>query len=199
MIGVPLARAGVALLATLLAAGMVAAPATAAEPGPGQTSLELECPDGSWVTVIVPDPPSDADIAAAFDANCPTVPSTEEPPAPSGDGPVVKVASKSLFRQTLRDLRQNEFFIKVKCSRKCSIRSSVQAVVLSPRALPVSIDVEMELAADTWTRVKVRFRKADRAIFRKATKVRVTGFVEARDAKGRDTTYQWERTCRLAS
>ena len=199
MIRVVLARAGVALVAMLLAVGMVAAPAAAEEPGPGQTSLELECPDGSWVTVIVPDPPSDADITAAIAANCPTDPSTEEPPAPSGDGPAVKVASRSLFRQTLRDLRQNEFFIKVKCSRKCWIRSSVQAVVLSPKALPVSIDVEKELAADTWTRVRVPFRKADRAIFRKATKVRVTGFVEARDAKGRDTTYQWERTCRLAS
>jgi hypothetical protein len=199
MTRVPLARAGIALLATLLAVGLLAAPAAAEEPGPGQVSMELECPDGSWVTVIVPDPPSDADIAAAAAASCPTAPSTGGSTVPSGDGPAVKVASRSLFAQTLWDLRQNEFFIKVKCSRKCWVRSSVQAIVLSPRALPVSIDVEKELPAGTWTRVRVPFRKADRAIFRKASKVRVTGFVEARDAKGRDTTYQWERTCRLAS
>lgn len=196
-------RALVALAAALVVLLPMSGSATADTPvpGPGEALAEIECPDGSWRTVVLPDPPSQSDIEAAVRVHCPDGETAEPTPpaAPTGDGPSVRVATKPLLRQDLSDLRENSFFVEVSCSRACTALSSVQAIVLRPRALPVSLDAERRLAADTFTRIPVRFKRADVRIFKRATKVRVTGFVTATDAKGRTTTYTWERTCRLAS
>jgi hypothetical protein len=187
--------------AALVPLVLLATPATAQEPvpGPDEQLVTFDCPDGSEATGVLPPDPTQAEMEAAMRAACPegSFDEPEQPAAPRRKGPKVAVQDKSLLQQDLSDLRANRFFLKVRCSRACSIKSSVQGIVLSPRALPVGESAKRKLAAGRWTKVPVRFKAPDVRIFRRAAKVRVTGFITAKDRKGGMTTYTWERTCRL--
>ena len=189
-------RIAVATTVILLA---LAAPAAAQEPvpGPGEVVATFDCPDGSQVTGVVPEQATQEQLEEAMKAACPDSEFVEPAPPPSGDGPKVSVQTRSLLRQDLADLRANRFFIKVRCSRRCTAKTSVQAIVLDPRALPVGDGPTRKLEAKRMTRIPIRFKRRDRRIFKRASRVRLTGYVTATDAKGRSTTYTWERTCRL--
>lgn len=185
--------------ATAVALFAMAGPSAAQEPppGPGEVVTTFECPDGSQPTGVVPENATQEQLEAAMKAACPDSEFEEPPAPPPGKGPKVTVETRSLLQQDLADLRANRFFIKVRCSRACTVKPSVQAIVLSPRALPVGDGAERKLKARHTTRIAIRFKRADRKIFKRASLVRVTGIVTATDAKGRTTSYTWERTCRL--
>jgi hypothetical protein len=190
-----------ASVCSLLGLGAMVAPSAAQDPtpGPGEVVTTFECPDGSQPSGVVPENATQAELEEAMRAACPDSEFDEPPPpVPAQKGPRVKVHTRSLLTQDLDDLRANRFFIKVSCSRACTVKSSVEATVLDPRALPVGRSAARELKADRMTRIPIRFRAADRRIFRKASRVRVNGIVTATDAKARTTSYTWYRTCRLA-